>query len=230
MGSAIWSTPCDEMLRFPAVSFLRFFDNHGLLSLQDHPQWKTVVGGSCTYIKKMREQWEQVEVRLNTKIAVIKRMENGITVKHKDSGPESFDHVVIATHADQALALLEDPDQEEEEALGAWKYASSRTLLHTDSSVLPPLQRVWSSWNFKRIKDLRTSLTYDMTRLQGLQTSKRMLVTLNPDNDPEGLISEYAYEHPMFTSEAVTQASSPEKPEWKTPDLVCRQLFRQWIP
>lgn len=85
----------------------------------------------------MREQWEQVEVRLNTKIAAIKRIENGITIKHKDSGPESFDHVVIATHADQALALLEDPDQEEEEALGAWKYASSRTLLHTDSSVLP---------------------------------------------------------------------------------------------
>ena len=205
MGSAIWSTPCDEMLRFPALSFLNFFQNHGLLTIRNRPQWKTVHGGSATYICKMQESWRRVEVRLNIKIDGILRKESGVAINFADGTSEAFDHVVLATHADQAFRLLTDPDEKECAALGCWQYANSRTLLHNDYSVLPPLKKIWSSWNFQRVEGSRTSLTYDMNRLQGLTTVKPLLVTLNPTIEPAGVIREFDYEHPMFTAEALAQ-------------------------
>lgn len=203
MGSAIWSTPCDEMLRFPALSFLRFFQNHGLLTLKDRPQWKTVCGGSSTYIRKMQQQWRRVEVRLNVNIAGVLRKEPGVMIDFAGGASEIFDHVVIATHADQALQLLEDPDERERTVLGCWRYARSRTLLHTDASVLPPLKKIWSSWNFQRVEGARTSLTYDMNRLQGLRTAQPLLVSLNAVREPAGVIREFNYDHPMFSGEAL---------------------------
>jgi predicted NAD/FAD-binding protein len=203
MGSAIWSTPCEEMMEFPALSFIRFFNNHGLLSVKNRPQWKTVVGGSCDYIKRMEDTWTQVDVRLNAGIAGIKRDAEGVEITFGDGEPERFDQVVIATHADQALRLLRDPGEEEKKLLGCWNYSRSRTLLHTDDSVMPPLRKVWSSWNFTRLDGNRTCLTYDMNRLQGLSTQNRYLVSLNLPQDPNGIISEIIYEHPMFTRDAL---------------------------
>jgi len=207
MGSAIWSTPCEEMLQFPALSFLQFFRNHGLLTVNDRPQWRTVAGGSSTYITRMQEKWSQVTVRLNAAIAGVERLPSGVVVRHRDGSGESFDHVVIAVHADQVLKLLQDPDQTEQDLLACWHYTNSRTLLHTDSSVMPPLKKVWSSWNFQRIEGSRTSLTYDMNRLQGLKTVRPLFVTLNPAREPAGIIREFSYDHPMFTREALSQRS-----------------------
>lgn len=203
MGSAIWSTPCEQMMEFPALSFLQFFNNHGLLSLKNRPQWKTVVGGSCDYIKRMENNWQQVDIRLRAGIAGIKRDAEGVEIAFEHGGHERFDHVVLATHADQALRLLSDASHEETKSLGCWQYSKNRTLLHTDESVLQPLRKVWSSWNFRRMEDNQTCLTYDMNRLQGLNTDKRYLVSLNLPADPNGIVREFNYEHPMYTREAL---------------------------
>ena len=203
MGSAIWSTPCEQMMDFPALSFIRFFHNHGLLTVRNRPQWKTVTGGSCTYIERMKKDWRQVDVRLRAGITGIRRDAEGVEITFESGGHKRFDQVVIATHADQALRLLRDPTDEETQSLGCWQYSRSRTLLHTDESVLPPLRKVWSSWNFTRLDGNRTCLTYDMNRLQGLKTGKRYLVSLNLPEDPKGIVSEFMYEHPMYTREAL---------------------------
>ncbi len=202
MGSAIWSTPCEEMLAFPAESFLRFLHNHGLLTITDRPQWRTVVGGSCAYIRRMQAQWQQVDVEVGAQIAGVRRSEAGVRIGLAD-GSRTFDHVVMATHADQALPLLEDPSRDEKALLGCWRYTASRTLLHTDARRMPPLRRVWSSWNFQRIAGNRTCLTYDMNRLQGLRTSARYFVSLNPPHDPQGIIAAFNYTHPMYTRQAL---------------------------
>ncbi len=204
MGSAIWSTPCEKMLEFPARSFLQFFHNHGLLSVNDRPQWRTVVGGSCDYIRRMQQTWQSVDIRLNSRIEGISRPADTPPVLHMvDGGDESYDHIVIATHADQALRLLSDPSEEERHLLGAWAYTRSRTLLHTDTSVMPPLQKVWSSWNFCRIEGERTALTYDMNRLQGLEAQRHYFVSLNLPEEPGGIVAEFDYEHPMYTRESL---------------------------
>lgn len=205
MGSAIWSTPCEQMMDFPAQSFLQFFHNHGLLSVKDRPQWKTVVGGSGDYIARMQKIWQQVDVRLNANIAGIKRDAEGVEIAFANEQFERFDHIVIATHADQALRLLRDPSIEEKQALGCWHYSKSRTVLHTDESVMPPIRKVWSSWNFQRLKGARTSLTYHMNRLQGLETENQYFVSLNLPEEPKGIVREFNYEHPMFTREALEQ-------------------------
>lgn len=203
MGSAIWSTPCEEMMAFPARSFLQFFKNHGLLSVNDRPQWRTVVGGSSSYIAKMTDQWKRVEVRLNATLSGIQRSAGGVTVYLKDGTAEQFDQVIVATHADQALQLLQDPSAEEQNLLGCWRYTTSRTLLHSDESVMPPLRSVWSSWNFRRIEDNKTCLTYHMNRLMGLNTQHPYFVSLNLPEEPRHIIREFSYKHPMFTRKAL---------------------------
>lgn len=202
MGSAIWSTPCEEMMLFPAQSFLQFFHNHGLLTVNDRPQWRTVVGGSSTYIEKMKQQWENVEIRTGVDISGIRR-DHGVQIFYGGFDAEEFDEVVLATHANQAVQLLHDPSDEEQALLGCWHYTKSRTLLHTDQSVMPPLKTVWSSWNFQRLEGNKTCLTYHMNRLQGLETDKQYFVSLNLPKEPEGIIREFNYEHPMYTREAL---------------------------
>jgi predicted NAD/FAD-binding protein len=203
MGSAIWSTPCGQMMAFPAKSFLQFFHNHGLLTLNDRPQWNTVAGGSSSYIERMKQTWMQVAIRPNAGITGVRRTENAVRIFFEDGHEERFDQVVIATHADQALTLLLDPSDTEEQALGSWRYARSRTFLHTDASVMPPIRKVWSSWNFKRLEGKQTCLTYHMNRLQGLQTEMPYFVSLNLPKEPRGIIREFNYDHPMFTREAL---------------------------
>jgi predicted NAD/FAD-binding protein len=205
MGSAIWSTPCEQMMQFPAQSFLQFFANHGLLSLNDRPQWQTVVGGSCEYVRRMQSEWQRVEIRLNASLAGVRRDESGVELLFQDGSSRRFDDVVIATHADQALRLLDDPSPDEKDLLGCWEYTASRTLVHTDASVMPPLRKVWSSWNFRRIEGSRTCLSYHMNRLQGLRTEKEYFVSLNLPSEPAGIIREFNYTHPMFTREALSK-------------------------
>jgi predicted NAD/FAD-binding protein len=202
MGSAIWSTPCEEMLEFPALSFMQFFHNHGLLTVNDRPQWRTVVGGSCSYIEKMKAEWKNVKIRTGVDISGIRR-DHGVEIFFDGFKAEHFDEVVLATHADQAIKLVQDPSDAEQQTLGCWNYTKSRTLLHTDESVMPPLRKVWSSWNFQRLEGAETSLTYHMNRLQGLETKQQYFVSLNLPKDPKGIIREFDYEHPMYTRKAL---------------------------
>ena len=218
MGSAIWSTPCEEMMAFPAQSFMNFFKNHGLLGIKDRPQWRTVQGGSCTYIERMQQQWKNVTLIPNAQIEHIRRINDGVEIQ-RIRNIEFFDQVVIATHADQALNILADPNQLEKNTLGAWRYARSKTYLHTDASVMPPLRRVWSSWNFQRINGNRTALTYHMNRLQNLPTQTDYFVSLELPHLPSQIHYEIDYEHPMFTQAAISkrpqlQAANGQRRTW----------------
>ena len=149
MAGAIWSASREDIRAFPAASILHFFDNHGLLNVRDRPAWRTIIGGSATYVRRLLDGFSG-HIRTSAHIAGIRRHETGATLRFGDGSSETFDHVVIATHADQALALLEDPSDDETRLLGAWRYSKSRAVLHTDPSVMPPNRRAWASWNYRR--------------------------------------------------------------------------------
>jgi predicted NAD/FAD-binding protein len=214
MGSAIWSTPSSGMLAFPAETLARFFDNHGLLDLRDRPRWQTVVGGSHSYVKAFRRVFPGTVVTGKAARAV-SRDGDSVSVRFSDGETRTFDKVVIAAHADEALKMLADPSDDERRLLGPWRYEKNRTVLHTDASVLPPIRGAWASWNYHRAKgsdETRTTLTYDMNNLQGLRARERYCVTLNPEIeiDPSRVIRTVDYMHPLFSAEAVrTQAELP---------------------
>jgi uncharacterized protein len=211
MGSAIWSAPLGEIERFPAEVFLRFFDNHGLLALRGQPTWRTVRGGSHAYVKAMLASMPAT-VRLADPARAVRRREDGADVVLADR-TERYDAVVIATHADEALALLADPSPAERRLLGAWRYSVNRTVLHTDASVLPPSRRAWSSWNYVREAGAgagaAVSVTYHMNRLQRLRAAREYCVTLNRRRPvaPGSVVFETEYTHPVYTFESL--ASQP---------------------
>jgi predicted NAD/FAD-binding protein len=216
MGSAIWSTPPGEIWDFPTETFLKFFLNHGLLDLSDRPQWQTVVGGSHAYVKAFLKTF-QGTVKSNQKIASIIRLPHaGVKLIFLDQKSEEFDKVVIAAHANEALALLLDPSELESRCLSPWQYQNNHTVLHTDISVMPAYKAAWASWNYTREAgsgpEGKTSLTYDMNLLQGLKTKRRYLVTLNraASIDPKSIIREFNYTHPSYTLASVkTQKNLP---------------------
>jgi len=205
MGAAIWSTPLAGMLDFPAQTFIRFFDNHGLLALSGRPRWMTVPGGSRTYVKALLERFRG-SLEKNAAIASIRRDRDGVTVRTADGRQSRHDYVVIAAHADEALRMLADPGEEEKRYLGAWTYTRNHTVLHTDASAMPGRRAAWASWNY-RIEEPRNparpvTLTYHMNRLQGLQTEKEYFVTLNRDKSfaPGTVLREIEYTHPAYTT------------------------------
>lgn len=212
MAAAIWSAPPSEIRRFPALSFVRFFENHGLLSLSEAPRWKTVAGGSRTYVEAMLRRFSG-RLRLRAEVRAVRRGLEGVAVATAE-GAERFDRAVIAAHADEALALLEDPSEEERRLLGAWGYSTNRTVLHTDATVLPPLRRAWASWNYAREaaagEEAPVSLTYHMNRLQRLRTQAEYCVTLNRTAPipAQRVIRELVYTHPRYSPAAL--ASQPE--------------------
>jgi predicted NAD/FAD-binding protein len=202
-ASAVWSADPEQMWRFPAVFLLRFFENHGMLSLRDRPRWMTVVGGSRAYVDALLAPMRD-RVSLGTPIAGLSRHPDGVDVRTADGTVRRFDQAVLACHSDQALALLEDPTDAEREVLGALPYAENAATLHTDTSIMPRRRAAWSSWNahlLDRPKD-RSTVTYDMNRLQGFDTPTRLLVTLNMDEsiDPALVLERMVYHHPVFTA------------------------------
>lgn len=202
MGAAIWSTPFEQMMEFPAASYIRFYEQHGVLDLREKIRWQTVVGGSQTYIKAFLKGFKG-KLLLNAKIEGITRHPNGVEIEINGK-KENFDKVILATHADQALALLKDPRDYEKELLGCWKYEKNLTVLHTDRSIMPKHRRAWASWNYYQEDEDRPkekiSLTYHMNRLQGLKTEKDYFVTLNSTSGvhKDHIIKEIDYEHPIF--------------------------------
>jgi predicted NAD/FAD-binding protein len=208
MGAAIWSTPRARMMEFPAESFLRFCDNHGLLDLRGRPQWYFIPGGSRTYVRRFLESFRG-ETRVNCPVQSIKRRTGGVTVRLPDGSCEDFDAVVIAAHANEALNLLEDPHPEEARLLSRWQYNQNRVVLHTDASFLPPLPRACASWNYVRERNgagaSPVTLTYSMNRLQKLQAAGEYCVTLNAGRPVarDSVIRSLEYTHPLYSFEAL---------------------------
>ena len=215
MAAAIWSTPAGRVTAFPARSFLRFFKNHGLLDLRHRPRWRTVSGGSHSYVRAFRDRFRGA-IRLDSPVQQVRRADDGVELAFADRSAERFDAVVVAAHADQALRLLADPSADESRLLGAWRYELNTTVLHTDTSVLPPVERAWACWNFRRERgdqgERPVYVTYSMNLLQGLTTRRHYLVTLNrPGGYDEGqVLARMDYHHPLYTDASMaTQAALP---------------------
>lgn len=204
MGAAIWSTTPEQMRAYPLAAFTRFFESHGLLTLADRPQWRTVKGGSRTYVTRMLEEISG-SVRLGTPVVQILREKDGVKLS-VSGGEEHFDAVVVATHGDQALRLLGDADPEEHGLLSAFRYTANDAYLHSDQNMMPDHRKVWSSWNYlERGAPGDTSLcvTYWMNRLQNIQEDIPLFVTLNPPERPALVHARYSYTHPLFDKAAI---------------------------
>ena len=207
MLGCIWSCPTDQMLRFPVATMIRFCHNHGLLQVNDRPQWHTVVGGARHYVDKIIEHIP--DARLNTPVRQIERDAAGVTL-HTDRGSERFDHVVLATHSDQALALLRQPSLAESEVLGAIRYQPNRAVLHTDTTVLPELRAAWAAWNYERAgeeqqESSRVCLHYLLNKLQPMPFEQSIVESLNPVRPiaPQKVLAEFEYSHPVFDMAAI---------------------------
>ena len=207
MGAAIWSTPADEMLDFPAENFVAFFNNHRLLQY-DRPVWRTVQGGSRRYVDKMTAAFRD-QLRLGCAVTSIERTAHGVIVHDSHGRSDSYDHVVIASHSDQALAMLSDADGRERAILGAIGYAPNTVYLHRDPKLMPKRRRAWASWNFLRWRREGTAendvaVTYWMNRLQGIDEDKPLFVSLNPPFEPDPALTfgRYICEHPQYNAAA----------------------------
>ncbi|AOE61145.1 FAD-dependent oxidoreductase [Pseudomonas corrugata] len=201
MGSAIWSMSPADMLDFPLQFFVRFCRNHGLLSVNQRPQWRVIEGGSRSYVAPLCQPFAE-RIRLNCKVRRVSRDEGGVTLT-STAGPERFDNVVFACHSDQALALLEAPSLKERAVLGAIHYANNDVVLHTDSRVLPRRRRAWASWNYRLggSGQAPAAVTYNMNILQGIQASQTFCVSLNQTAlvDPAKIIARFQYAHPQYS-------------------------------
>jgi predicted NAD/FAD-binding protein len=206
MGAAIWSTDPARMFGFPARFFVRFLHNHGMLTVDDRPVWHVIRGGSARYVDRLAAPWRD-RVRLNTPVSQIRRLPDGVMVATQGRAAEHFDHVFLACHADQALALLADPTPEERAVLGALPYQRNEAVLHTDTSLLPHSRRAWAAWNYHRERGYSAgvTLTYNMNILQGLTSRHTFCVTLNSSAriDPARVLRRLSYDHPVFTPESV---------------------------
>ena len=206
MGAAIWSAEPEMLAEMPARFFIRFFYNHGLLSLDDRPVWRVIRGGSREYVRKLVAGHAD-RIRLNCPVQSITRRADKVHIKARDCATEAFDAVFIACHSDEALRLLTDPSRTEREVLGAIRYQQNDAVLHTDRSLMPRRARAWASWNYHlpATNNERVTLTYHMNRLQRLDVDTQFFVTLNSPGliRPEKVIREISYQHPVFTAEAV---------------------------
>lgn len=214
MGAAIWSTPPDQMLKFPAKSFVRFFHNHGLLSVNGHHPWRTVEGGSIRYVEKFAVRLGE-RLRTDASVVAVRTADQGFDVVTRRHEAERFDEVVFATHADTALAMLPDPTPAESAILSAFVFRDNEAVLHEDVSLMPRAKAAWASWVYAAggpDTRNRVSVTYWMNKLQSLP-GPDIFVSLNPDRavDPAKVHDRYVFRHPVFSREAIAaQAAIPD--------------------
>ena len=210
--SCVWSSGREVALLYPARYLFRFLDHHGMLAVSGSPQWYTVVGGSRTYVDRLAAQLP--DVRRSAAVTDVTRRPDAVEIKDVTGAVTSFDRVVIATHADQALSLLTDPSDQEVQTLKAFGYSSNETVLHTDSSLLPEATDARASWNYRMSSctapEEPTVVTYWMNRLQGHTSGQEFLVTLNAREriDPGDVLAVMDYEHPIYTPESVAAQSN----------------------
>ena len=207
MGAAIWSTPMAGMLGFPARSFINFYANHGMLQFRDRPDWRTVTGGSRQYVNRLVADGG-FEVQWGTGVQRVVRHNSYAHIADTRGVVRPFDHVVIATHADQALKMLDEPNELESRLLAKFAYEPNRAVLHHDPRWMPKRKRLWASWNYLKKGpglDSHLCLTYWMNRLQGLTTHTNLFVTLNPSSEihPKAVVGTFDYSHPVFSADAI---------------------------
>ncbi|MDZ4048483.1 MAG: FAD-dependent oxidoreductase [Pseudoxanthomonas sp.] len=205
MASALWSSPAEGIMGFPAKYLARFMDNHHMLQVRDRPMWRVVCGGSSRYIEAMQKTWN-VQVRLSSPVREVRRDAAGVELV-TDRGSERFDQVVMACHSDQALALLADPSQAEREVLGAIHYQTNETVLHTDASLLPRQRKAWAAWNayVPKTPGAPCTVSYCMNHLQSLDSPEPFVVTLGRGQaiDPGKVLARMQYQHPVYTHASV---------------------------
>jgi predicted NAD/FAD-binding protein len=197
LTSALWSTAPGRALEFPAAYAIRFFDNHGMLGFGRF-RWRTVTGGSRSYVNAIADRLGD-RLHLGLGVRSLRRTAAGVKLRTDDGEVRSFDEVVIAVHADQALRLLEDPSNDERRILGGFDYARNDAVLHTDASFLPRARRARAAWNYRVRDDGRPSVTYHLNRLQRLDVETDYCITLNEDVPDERVIGRFAYDHPQYT-------------------------------
>lgn len=222
MAAAIWSAPREALLAFPARFFLRFFDNHGMLDLRTRPQWRTVEGGSRAYIDAMMGTIGSA-ARTSHPVARIRRNADGVVVS-TPAADERFDEVILATHANQSLALLADANETERDILSAMPYQANEAALHTDERLLPRRRRCWAAWNYRLTGDPArpAAVTYNMTMLQGLGTRAPLCVTLNDTAEiaPTSIVRTFTYHHPLYTI-----AGERARARWSEISGACRTHY-----
>ena len=209
MGSAIWSSDVKTMMTFPAKFFVRFFDNHGMLNINDRPQWLTITGGSINYVKKLISPFEE-KIKLNSKIKSVERKNDHVAIQFHDR-TERFDWVFFACHSDEALKLIKSPTQDEKNVLKAIPYKDNEVILHFDERFMPRRKLAWAAWNYHVTEDSSSpvSLTYNMNILQNLKTNVPVLVTLNPQEkiDKHKIIKKLSYAHPQYSLKSIEAQS-----------------------
>lgn len=208
MGASIWSTPYEAMLDFPARTFIQFFANHGLLTVNDQPQWYTVTGGSKEYVSRLTSGYQE-HIKYQCGVNNITRTNSGVVVHDSQGNSNIYDQVVVACHSDQALAMLEKPTQAEQDILGSITYQPNDMVLHSDTRLMPQRKNTWASWVYlseeQQDKSAQVSLSYWMNNLQPLNTDKPIIVTLNPGREPDAELvhDRYTFHHPVFDGKAI---------------------------
>ncbi len=223
MGAAIWSMSLKDMLAFPLEFFVRFFRNHGLLTVNDRPQWYVVEGGSSAYIAPLTQGFAE-RIRLNCPVFEVQRDAAGVTV-NSALGSERFDKVVFACHSDQALALLARPDEQERSMLGAIGYAENDVVLHTDTRLLPRRRLAWASWNYRLGGPIQqpAAVTYNMNILQGIEAPETFCVSLNQTQaiDPQRILARFRYAHPQYSLAALAAQARVDELQGRQHSYFC---------
>ena len=230
MSSAVWSTPMEQMLDFPAVTLIRFFLNHGFLGLDTQHQWYTLEKGSQSYRELLIRPFKD-RIHVNRKAISVIRKDGKVIVKASDGTEELFDRVIIAAHGDQALAMLKAPTAAEQRLLSNFKYQYNKAVLHTDESIMPKTKLAWSSWNYRiqaNKEALIPSTIYWMNRLQGVSDKKNYFVSINPhdDLDEHKILMELDYEHPLFDVPAINAQAELQTLNESGPVYFCGSYFR----
>ncbi len=222
MGAAIWSTDAAQMLDFPARFLVRFFHHHGMLTVNNRPQWRTITGGSARYVEKLTEDFK-FKIKLNTPIASVRRLKNTVKIKPQNGEEQTFDYVFFACHSDQALQMLgKDASAQERDILGVIPYQENTVYLHHDASLLPKRKLAWAAWNYHvtaKPSD-KVQVTYNMNILQNIQSPEPILVTLNHIDfiNPAKVIKRLKYMHPVYTLAGV--AAQARHAEISGPNLT----------
>lgn len=226
MGGAIWSTPASEMLAFPARTFIRFFDNHGLLTVKDQPQWYTVKDGSREYIKRLTAEFFD-QILLSCGATKVIREAGSVEVHDSMGNKRRFNAVIFACHSDQALKLIENSTANEQSVLSKLRYQQNRMILHSDISFMPKRKNAWASWVYlsedSKMSGSKMCVSYWMNNLQSLQTETPIIITLNPPRQPDQnlVYDEYWFEHPMFNESAINAQDNIEKIQGKDRFWFC---------
>ena len=229
MMAAIWSADPAQALDMPLGFLVRFFHNHGLLQLKDRPQWYTIEGGSRQYVKRL-VAGHRDQIRLNTPVQSVSRMGDHVQVKAEGCPAETYDHVFIACHSDEALSLLADPTDAEREVLGAIPYQTNEAVLHTDSRLLPDRRRAWAAWNYHLPSGRHdsASVTYNMNMLQGLDARRQYSVTLNNTAaiDPDTVLYSVEYDHPVFSLDSIAAQARQRELNFGNRTSYCGAYWR----